>query len=194
VGVLVYFFYKFLFSDRFNRWSIGLEAAGWFDAASYKRSQGHRVRRLTTFGLLILFGSGIYTMVFNNVIGVSELTLNLPFTNASFAIIPHAQTVIPVVLFVLSLWFAWRIVNYPIFADFLIATEAEINKVSWTPRARLIQDTIVVLVTVTIITVFLFIADYFWATSLSQIGIIPSGSDKSADEKGKPANPNDLGY
>ena len=32
--------------------------------------------------------------------------------------------------------------------DFLIATEAEMNKVSWTTRKRLVKDTIVVLVTV----------------------------------------------
>ncbi len=33
-----------------------------------------------------------------------------------------------------ALWLAWRVVNVPSFADFLIATEAELNKVSWTTR------------------------------------------------------------
>ena len=40
-----------------------------------------------------------------------------------------------------------------------IATEAEINKVSWTTRKRLIQDTTVVLVTVFLFTLFLFVVD-----------------------------------
>ena len=52
IGVVLYFFYKFLSSDRFPRWSVGLESAGWFDAKSYKRNQGLRVRRLTIFGLM----------------------------------------------------------------------------------------------------------------------------------------------
>ena len=53
----------------------------------------------------------------------------------------------PLLLLALSLWLAWRMVNLPPFADFLIATEAELNKVSWTTQQRLVQDTIVVLIT-----------------------------------------------
>jgi preprotein translocase SecE subunit len=72
-------------------------------------------------------------------------------------------------------------VNYPVFADFLIATEAEINKVSWTPRARLIQDTIVVLASVVIITLFLFVVDVFWGWILSRqvVGILPSDEEQA---------------
>jgi preprotein translocase SecE subunit len=64
-------------------------------------------------------------------------------------------------------WMSWRIVNWPAFADFLIATEAEMNKVSWTTRKRLVQDTIVVLVTVILLTVFLFVVDILWIRILS---------------------------
>ena len=38
-------------------------------------------------------------------------------------------------LAVVGLWAAYRVVNLPAFADFLIAVEAEMNKVSW-PRER----------------------------------------------------------
>ncbi len=65
------------------------------------------------------------------------------------------------------MWVSWRIVNWPVFADFLIATEAEMNKVSWTSRKRLIQDTVVVLVTVALLTTFLFIVDILWIKVLS---------------------------
>jgi preprotein translocase SecE subunit len=77
-------------------------------------------------------------------------------------------------LIALSLWVAYRLVNHPTFADFLIATEAEMNKVSWTPRRRLIQDTIVVLTTVLILTLFLFVVDVFWGWLLSRsfIGVL----------------------
>jgi preprotein translocase SecE subunit len=74
---------------------------------------------------------------------------------------------VPLILLGLLIWVAWRIVNWPTFADFLIATEAEINKVSWTTRKRLVQDTVVVLVTVFLLTAFLFFVDILWIKVLS---------------------------
>ena len=38
---------------------------------------------------------------------------------------------LPTLLAVAGLWAAYRAVNLPAFADFLIAVEAEINQVSW---------------------------------------------------------------
>jgi len=58
-------------------------------------------------------------------------------------------------------------VNFPVFADFLIATEAELNKVSWTTRRRLVQDTMVVLTTMLLLTAFLFAMDSLWIKLLS---------------------------
>ena len=71
-----------------------------------------------------------------------------PTSAATVTLLPALQFTVPLLLLAASLWLAWRIVNLPAFADFLIATEAELNKVSWTTRKRLYQDTIVVLVTV----------------------------------------------
>jgi preprotein translocase SecE subunit len=67
----------------------------------------------------------------------------------------------------LALWFSWRLVNMPVFADFLVATEAELNKVSWTTRTRLKQDTIVVLVTVVLLSIFILTMDTAWYKLLS---------------------------
>lgn len=85
-----------------------------------------------------------------------------------------AHMVVPILLSMALVWLAWRIVNIPSFADFLIATEAEMNKVSWTTRRRLFQDTIVVLVTMFIMTAFLFIIDIVWIKVLSwePIGVL----------------------
>ncbi len=76
----------------------------------------------------------------------------------------------------------------PVFADFLIATEAEMNKVSWTTRRRLIQDTIVVLVTVFLMTMFLFLVDIMWIQILSwpYVGVLqynPREQQKQQQEK-----------
>jgi preprotein translocase SecE subunit len=98
-------------------------------------------------------------------------------------LLPHLRYTLPILLAALALWGAWRIVNVPSFADFLIATEAELNKVSWTSRRRLVQDTIVVLVTVILFTVFLFVVDVAWGKILSwrAIGVLkmPEGGQGS---------------
>jgi preprotein translocase SecE subunit len=95
-------------------------------------------------------------------------------TYKTVTLLPHVKYSLYAVIALLGLWFAWRVVNVPSFADFLIATEAELNKVSWTTRRRLIQDTIVVLVTVILFTLFLFVVDVAWGQILSwkAIGVL----------------------
>lgn len=109
---------------------------------------------------------------------------------ASITLLPSVQYTLPLLLLAGSLWLAWRVVNMPAFADFLIATEAELNKVSWTTQKKLVQDTIVVLVTVVLMAVFLFGMDYTWKIVLSwkPIGVlhIPDeepDAKKSIDQK-----------
>src|SRR5262249_23212154 len=48
---------------------------------------------------------------------------------ASITLLPAVRYTLPLVLLGLTIWLAWRIVNLPTFGDFLIATEAEMNKV-----------------------------------------------------------------
>jgi len=69
----------------------------------------------------------------------------------------------------------------PAFADFLIATEAEMNKVSWTTQKRLVQDTIVVLVTVILMAFYLFAMDQSWRVLLSwkPIGVLQVPDEQS---------------
>jgi preprotein translocase SecE subunit len=92
----------------------------------------------------------------------------------TLTLLPDIRYTVPILLAALAIWGAWRVVNVPSFADFLIATEAELNKVSWTSRRRLIQDTIVVLITVVFFTVFLFLVDVAWGWVLSArpVGVI----------------------
>ena len=100
----------------------------------------------------------------------------------TFTLIPSVRIVLPLLLGALALWFSWRLVNLPSFADFLIATEAELNKVSWTPRRRLVQDTIVVLVTTVLITFFLLFADLIWSQLLTRIGVLRAPSKDTSAE------------
>ena len=50
--------------------------------------------------------------------------------------------------------------NKPTFVDFLVATESEMKKVSWSSRAELFGSTAVVIATVFLLADFIFIFDY----------------------------------
>jgi preprotein translocase SecE subunit len=133
------------------------------------------VRRGTTLGILVLAACGIYTLLAHRVLdaGPQHWQVAIPFSNgATWVILPDLRFTVPILLTLGALWIGYRVVNYPAFADFLIATEAELNKVSWTTRKRLVQDTIVVLVTVILLTVFLFLVDQLWARVLTRIGVV----------------------
>lgn len=100
-------------------------------------------------------------------------------------LLPDVMYTLPILLAVAALWLSYRVVNYPTFADFLIATEAELNKVSWTTQRRLVQDTIVVLVTVFLLTMFLFVVDQVWAQALTAIKVLKlpeTGETEKGDE------------
>jgi preprotein translocase SecE subunit len=99
----------------------------------------------------------------------------------TLTLLPHMKYTVPLLLALLTLWVGWRGVNVPMFADFLIATEAELNKVSWTTRKRLYQDTIVVLTTVVLMAVFLLAADFVWSWTLTRLGVLqppPAAAEK----------------
>jgi preprotein translocase SecE subunit len=174
-----------LFQPGFTAWLCHLEDAGWFHATTFKPSQGLRVRRASAAALVILVLFGIYTAIKHGsletgrrwilrplfdgpaALATDPWIVNLPFSNEQFVFLWQISLTVPILVFVLSVWIAWRVINWPTFADFLIATEAEMNKVSWTTRKRLYQDTIVVLVTVVLFTLFLFVVDILWIKILN---------------------------
>ncbi len=166
-----------------------MQHAGWFQIASYKKNQGLKVRRLTILGLIFLFGTGIYTMMIHQLVTApADWTIVTPFFPSPFqtiTLLPAVKMSLPLILAGLGIWVAWRSVNMPVFADFLIATEAEINKVSWTPRAQLVKDTIVVLIVTFIITLFLFLVDVFWFWILSRelINVLPSDAEQQNNKQ-----------
>jgi preprotein translocase SecE subunit len=158
----------------FGRFLVRVEESGWFSNEPFKGNQGVRVRRATVLGILVIGFSGIYTLVSHRWFapgrdGLSDWFWNVPFTEgtAYIPILSKTHMLGPILLGAALVWFAWRLVNWPTFADFLIATEAEMNKVSWTTRKRLVADTIVVLIAVILLTSFLFAVDIIWFKVLS---------------------------
>jgi preprotein translocase SecE subunit len=176
--VILFLLFQFFRTGRFTQWSVALDEGGWFEAKSYKKTQGLRVRRLTILGILLVGASGVYSIRPDTGMLPDTWTLSMPFDVNPITVLTDARYVIPLLLLLLTLWVAWRAVNVPTFAEFLIATEAEMNKVSWSTRRRLAQDTVVVLLTTLILTLFLLVVDLFWGWLLSRntVGVLPSRS------------------
>ncbi len=71
---------------------------------------------------------------------------------------------IPAALLAVALWTCFRLVNVPAFADFLIAVEAEMNKVSWPTRPELFRAATVVLLVIFLMGAYLSVCDLIWGT------------------------------
>ena len=88
---------------------------------------------------------------------------------------PAIRFGVPVAVGLVLGWLIFRIMQFPPFVEFLIATEAEMNKVSWTSREDLYRASTVVLTTVVLMAVFLFGVDYLWSNLLQIVGVLKFG-------------------
>jgi preprotein translocase subunit SecE len=70
--------------------------------------------------------------------------------------------VVPAVLLALGLWVAYRVVNVPWFADFLIAVEAEMAKVSWPTGDEVFRSSVVIIFLIFALAAILAGYDLFW--------------------------------
>jgi preprotein translocase SecE subunit len=82
---------------------------------------------------------------------------------------------IPAIICVLCGWVIYRLVNWPLFAEFLISVEAEMNKVSWASKQELFRATIVVLSTMLFLGVVLFVYDFVWKEILVALRVLQLG-------------------
>ena len=70
-----------------------------------------------------------------------------------------------------AVWASYRVVNVPAFADFLIAVEAEMNKVSWPTRGELFRASMVVLILIFALAFVLAGFDMFWKVLLFRLAL-----------------------
>jgi preprotein translocase subunit SecE len=128
----------------------------------YKPMQGWYARLYTVLGLGLILAAGAWKVY-----------------DASIEYSPALRFGLPLAFLLTLGWIIFRIVHFPPFAEFLIATEAEMNKVSWTNKDDLIRATTVVLATVVLMTVFLFMVDTVWTLVLRMIGVLQFGGSGS---------------
>ena len=100
-----------------------------FRSAIYKRSQGRIAGRLRFSYWLCCLSSAAGACRFISIPGCWGGP-ELVFSDAASDAIRFGTAF---AVLAVGLWFSFRLVNMPPFADFLIAVEAEMNKVSW-PR------------------------------------------------------------
>ncbi len=122
----------------------------------YKPTQGKYTRVTTAVAVLVMGCWGCYA-----------LTEKL----GGYGVGTYLRFGIPLaVLVLLGLGVFW-VVNRPKIADFLIATEGEMKKVSWSSKKEVIGSTKVVIVTTFILAALLFLVDFVFATMFRLIGV-----------------------
>jgi len=110
----------------------------------YKRGQGKYTRLCSAFGVAIVVG-----------LGCMQLYKKLQATDLGLWV----ETMVPAGLFVvLSVLIFW-LVNKPSIADFMVAAEGEVKKVSWSSRKEIAVSTFVVIVVVILMAVLLGTTD-----------------------------------
>jgi preprotein translocase subunit SecE len=138
----------------------------------YKRSQGRIARQLTFAAMAIAMAVGCWRLdiTMQTWAWFKSWARGMELTVGVFA------PIVALAVFAPLIWICYRIVNIPRFADFLIAVEAEMNKVSWPSRTELIRASLVVLFVVFLMATVLFGYDLLWEWIINDlIGISGAG-------------------
>lgn len=133
--------------------------AGIFTASRYKRNQGKVARQATFFALLAVAAVAAWTMSSG---ATPEFGSYFVPRGLRESISPEivAKYVLPLAVLAIGAWAAFRVVNIPRFAEFLISVENEMGKVSWPSRPELFRASLVVLVVIFLLTTILFTYDF----------------------------------
>jgi preprotein translocase subunit SecE len=131
----------------------------------YKKGQGYYTRMGTAIGLGLMALFGCYALY--NKLGVllDEQYLG-PQTGR------WVQLLVSAVVLVGLGWLIYFLINRPSYADFMISTEGEMKKVSWSTRKEVIASTKVVIGTVIFMAFLLAGIDLFFTVLFQQIGIL----------------------
>ena len=124
----------------------------------YKRSQGKIVRQATCITIWVAVALGAFQ--FHHFLRSPQIQASLP-----------VAYILPTLLLVAGVWLGYRLVNMASFADFLIAVEAEMNKVSWPSKTELIRASMVVILLMFGLAVVLFSYDVILHWFFKLIGV-----------------------
>ena len=123
----------------------------------YKRNQGRYARLASALVVLLLSAWGMFSLY--TVLSTSE---SIPM---------WVTIVVPLALLGLIFFFVYKASNSSKAAEFLIATEGEMKKVSWSTKAEVIGSTKVVIVATFMMAAFLFLVDIVFSTGFKVLGV-----------------------
>jgi preprotein translocase subunit SecE len=134
-----------------------------FQFGFYKRNQGRIARQATFFTLLAIIALGAWRLHLwmggAGIVGESSASA----TDANWLIdslYASRSYLVPLLVFAVGSWIAFRVVQMPAFADFLISVEAEMNKVAWPSRSELFKASLVVIFTIFFLAALLATYDF----------------------------------
>jgi preprotein translocase subunit SecE len=136
--------------------SSGMWLSELFQFSVYKRSQGRVTRQATFAALAIAVALGAWR--FHDYFAAS-MSSGVGYAAAG-------------AILVAGMWLSFRLVNMPRFADFLIAVEAEMNKVSWPSRTELYRSSAVVIFVMLALALLLFGFDLVWGIVFEWLGVL----------------------
>lgn len=109
----------------------------------YKRGHGYYTRLWTAIACILLAGIGCY-----------KLSLKLSLVDNMLV-----QYLVPAFIWAVLAWCVYKLSNRESIADFLIAAEGELKKVSWSTRAQVVASTMIVIFVVALMSVLLGAVD-----------------------------------
>ncbi len=113
--------------------------------AIYKRGQGKYTRLSSAFGTALIMALGC-------------LQLYKKLQASDFGL--WVETMVPAALFVLLGLLIFWLVNKQSVADFMIAAEGEMKKVSWSSKQEIVVSTFIVIVVVVLMASLLGLTDF----------------------------------
>ena len=120
----------------------------------YKRGQGRHTRLWSALSFGVIVGLGCIQL-YNKLNGTIQ---NL-----------WVKIFVPAGLFVGLTYLIFWLVNKPSLADFMIAAEGEMKKVSWSSRDEIVASTVIVIVVVVLMAALLGATDLVFAWMFDKI-------------------------
>lgn len=127
---------------------------------TYKRGQG-KYTRITTFVGGAAVGVLVARYVWEELKGVT----------------PYVAYGVPLVILAAAFILMYWIINRPRSADFMIATEGEMKKVSWSSKKEIVGGTKVVIVTTLLLAVLLWAVDLAFSFFFKSLGVLQLAGD-----------------
>ena len=134
----------------------------------YKRNQGRIARQVTFAGLAVIVALAAWSLN-QHYSGGIEVTTDATGAAAAMGSNFIGRYVVPTAVLLGGWWAAFRMVQMPNFAEFLISVENEMGKVSWPTRSELFRASIVVILMIFILAMILFAYDLVWRFLLERV-------------------------